>query len=113
MLGTLGLGAVMLRNVLERRAEIALLKSIGFTTRQVAQLVLSENTVLLMWGLVVGTISALLAMMPHLLSIGGDFSWSSAVGMLIAVAIAGTLAALVAVRSATLLPSLDTLRREI
>lgn len=113
LLGTLGLGAVMLRNVLERRAEIALLKSIGFTTRQVAQLVLSENTVLLMWGLVVGTISALLAMMPHLLSIGGDFSWSSAVGMLIAVAIAGTLAALVAVRSATQLPTLDTLRREI
>lgn len=113
LLGTLGLGAVMLRNVLERRAEIALLKSIGFTVRQTALLVLSENTVLLLWGLVVGTISALLAMLPHLLSIGGDFPWSSAIAMLAAVAIAGTLAALVAVRSATQLPPLDTLRREM
>lgn len=113
LLGTLGLGAVMLRNVLERRAEIALLKSVGFTARQTALLVLSENTVLLFWGLVVGTISALLAMLPHLLSIGGDFPWGSAIGMLIAVAIAGTLAALFAVRSATQLPTLETLRREI
>lgn len=113
LLGTLGLGAVMLRNVLERRSEIALLKSVGFTARQTALLVLSENTVLLFWGLIVGTISALLAMLPHLLSIGGDFPWSNAIGMLLAVAVAGTLAALVAVRSATHLPTLDTLRREI
>lgn len=113
LLGTLGLGTVMLRNVLERRAEIALLKSIGFTARQTAILVLSENSVLLFWGLLVGAISALLAMMPHLLSIGGDFPWTSALGMLAAVAITGTLAALAAVRSATRLPTLDTLRREI
>lgn len=113
LLGTLGLGAVMLRNVLERRSEIALLKSIGFTGKQTAILVLSENTVLLMWGLAVGTISALLAMLPHLLSVGGDFPWDDAAIMLVAVAIAGTLAALVAVRSAVKLPTLETLRREV
>lgn len=113
LLGTLGLGAVMLRNVLERRSEIALLKSIGFTSRQTAVLVLSENSVLLMWGLAVGTVSALLAMLPHLLSVGGDFPWDDAALMLIAVAVAGTLAALVAVRSAVRLPTLETLRREI
>ncbi len=113
LLGTLGLGAVMLRNVLERRSEIALLKSIGFTSKQTAILVLSENTVLLLWGLVVGSISALLAMLPHLLSIGGDFPWDSATSMLVAVAVAGTLAALAAVASAVRLPTLETLRREI
>lgn len=113
LLGTLGLGAVMLRNVLERRSEIALLKSIGFTTRQTAILVLSENTVLLLWGLIVGTVSALLAMLPHLLSIGTDFPWGNATLMLIAVAVVGTLAASVAVRSAVRLPTLETLRREI
>ncbi|MDB5335517.1 MAG: FtsX-like permease family protein [Planctomycetaceae bacterium] len=113
LLGTLGLGAVMLRNVLERRSEIALLKSIGFTTRQTAILVLSENTVLLMWGLIVGTVSALLAMLPHLLSIGTDFPWGNAILMLLAVAVVGTLAASAAVRSAVKLPTLETLRREI
>ena len=113
LLGTLGLGTVMLRNVLERRSEIALLKSIGFTGRQTAILVLCESSVLLLWGLTVGTISALLAMLPHLLSIGTDFPWDDAALMLIAVAVAGTLAALVAVRSAVRLPTLETLRREI
>ena len=113
LLGTLGLGAVMLRNVIERRSEIALLKSLGFTGRQIAILVICENSILLMWGLAVGTISALLAMLPHLLSIGADFPWDAAACLLIAVAVAGTLAALVAVRSAIILPTLETLRREI
>ena len=112
LLGTLGLGAVMLRNVLERRSEIALLKSIGFTNKQTSILVLCENSVLLMWGLTVGTISALLAMLPHLLSIGGDFPWDDAATMLVAVAVAGTVAALAAVGSAVRLPTLETLRRE-
>lgn len=113
LLGTLGLGAVMLRNVLERRSEIALLKSVGFTSRQTGWLVLAENSLLLMWGLAVGTVSALLAMLPHLVSTGADFPWPTAAGMLIAVAIAGTLAALAAVRSAIQLPILETLRREL
>lgn len=112
LLGTLGLAAVMLRNVIERRAEIALLRAVGFTGRQVGILILCETTVLLIWGLLAGTISALLAMLPHLLSIGADVPWGSAAMMLTAVFIAGTLAALIAVRTALNLPVLGTLRAE-
>lgn len=33
LLGTLGLGAVLLRGVVERRGELALLRELGFTGR--------------------------------------------------------------------------------
>lgn len=112
LLGTLGLAAVMLRNVIERRAEIALLRSVGYSSKQVAGLILCETTVLLLWGLVVGTASALLAMLPHLLSIGADVPWASAGVMLSSVFVVGTLAALIAVRAALKLPVLATLRSE-
>jgi putative ABC transport system permease protein len=112
LLGTLGLAAVMLRNVIERRGEIALLRSVGFSAKQVAILILCETTVLLLWGLVVGTLSALLSMLPHLVSIGADVPWSSAGLMLTSVFVFGTLAALIAVRAALKLPVLATLRAE-
>ena len=36
VLGTIGLGAVLLRNVLERRGEIALLRAVGFRKQTLA-----------------------------------------------------------------------------
>ncbi|MGH7129201.1 MAG: ABC transporter permease, partial [Planctomycetaceae bacterium] len=78
LLGTLGLATVMLRNVLERRAELALLRAVGFATGSVSALVLWENALLLLWGLVAGTVSALLAMLPHLTSTGADPRWLAA-----------------------------------
>src|SRR5262249_42860094 len=75
LLGTVGLAVVMLRNVLERRSELALLRALGFRDLQVSWLVLCENALLLVWGLATGTASALLAMVPHLVSTGADVPW--------------------------------------
>ncbi len=55
LLGTFGLGTVMLRNVLERRSELALLRAVGFKNAKLAALVLIENALLLLWGLTAGT----------------------------------------------------------
>ena len=110
LLGTIGLATVMLRNVLERRSELALLRAVGFRDSGLAWLVLSENALLLAWGLVCGTVSALLAMLPHLLTIGADVRWSEVVLILCGVFLTGTLASLAAVRSAVKTPVLETLR---
>lgn len=112
LLGTFGLATVMLRNVLERRSELALLRSVGFLNSRIVVLVLCENAFLLIWGLAAGTVSALIAMAPHLLSIGADVPWK-AVGLILgAVAVAGMLAALLAVYEAVRTPVLATLRSE-
>lgn len=112
LLGTLGLATVMLRNVVERRSELALLRAIGMTGANVALIVLSENAFLLIWGLLSGTVSALLAMLPHLLSTGADLPWESGILILLAVLITGMLAALLAVVDAIRAPILTTLRAQ-
>ena len=112
LLGTLGLATVMLRNVVERREELALLRAVGFRRSGLSIMVLSENAMLLIWGLAAGTVSALLAMLPHLLSVGADTPWTDGAKLLIAVFIVGMAAALFAVREAGRTPIVSTLRGE-
>jgi ABC-type lipoprotein release transport system permease subunit len=111
-LGTLGLGAVLLRNVLERRREIALLRAVGFRTRDLAAVVLSENSLLLFLGVLTGALSAALAIVPALLERGGGFAFESAAALLLAVVASGILSSLLAVRSALRSPLLEALRSE-
>jgi hypothetical protein len=112
LLGTVGLATVMLRNVLERRGELALLKAVGFRQRGLVWMVLVETALLLGWGLVCGTVAALLAMGPHLLSRGADVPWLSVGGLLVGVFAVGLLAAGFAARAAVRTPTLATLRSE-
>ena len=51
VLGTLGLGAILLRNVLERRRELALLRALGYTQSDFLTMVVAENVLLLVGGL--------------------------------------------------------------
>jgi len=112
LLGTLGLATVMLRNVLERAGEFALLRAVGFRNGQVARIVAWENALLLGGGLLCGAASALLAMSPHLLSAVADVPWGSLAMMLGSVFALGMLASLAAVGAAVKLPLLSTLRGE-
>ncbi|HSG72353.1 MAG TPA: ABC transporter permease, partial [Planctomycetaceae bacterium] len=112
LLGTIGLGTVMLRNVVERRSELSLLRAVGFRNRSVGSLVVWENLFLLCWGLVSGTVSALLAMTPHLVSTGADVPWRSGLLLLAGVFATGMLSVVFAVRQAVHTPVLSTLRGE-
>lgn len=112
LLGTFGLGTVMLRNVIERRAELALLRAVGFKPSAIRRLVLFENAFLLACGLVVGTCSALLAMLPHLLSTGADVPWLSGAGLLVGIFGVGLLAATGATAEAVRTPIVASLRGE-
>jgi ABC-type antimicrobial peptide transport system permease subunit len=110
LLGTFGLGTVMLRNVIERRSELALLRAVGYRPSAIRQLVLLENAFLLACGLIVGTVSALLAMLPHLLSTGADVPWLSGAGLLVGIFAVGLLAATGATAEAVRTPIVATLR---
>ncbi|MSU60881.1 MAG: ABC transporter permease [Pedosphaera sp.] len=73
LLGSVGLGVVVLRNVLERRSELAVLLAVGFRRRAVQRLVVTEHGALLLMGLGVGVLAALVAVLPALLSPRGEF----------------------------------------
>ena len=66
MLGAIGLAVVLLRGLIERRAELALLTAVGFRPGARVRLVLVENAFLLVVGLVVGAGGALLGILPTL-----------------------------------------------
>jgi putative ABC transport system permease protein len=68
LLGSVGLGIVVLRNVLERRSELAVLLAVGFRRHQVQRLLLLENGALLLLGLLIGAGAAGVAVLPALLA---------------------------------------------
>ncbi len=77
LLGSAGLGVVVLRNVLERRGELALLQAVGFRRRALQWLVLSEHAALLALGLGIGVVAALVAIFPALRAPGTDLPLGS------------------------------------
>jgi ABC-type lipoprotein release transport system permease subunit len=112
LLGTVGLAAVQLRNVLERRGELALLQAAGFRRALLARMVLIENCVLLLAGLLAGVAAALIAVLPHLLSRAATIPWQSLAATLALVLATGTIAGLAAVRVVLSAPLLQALREE-
>lgn len=112
LLGTLGLGAVLWRNVLERRRELAVLKALGYERQHFFGMVIAENLVLLTGGLGVGTAAALLAIAPAFLDRGGRMPIASLSALLGAVLAAGLFASIAATIAAQRSPTLPALRAE-
>lgn len=111
VLGTLGLATVLLRNVLERRRELALLRAIGYNSKHFALMVITENAFLVCCGLVTGALCALVAIGPAFVSRGGQFPALS-MWLLLSVFIVGLFASLAATVAALRTPLLPALRAE-
>ncbi len=112
VLGTLGLGAILLRNVLERRRELALLRALGYTPSSFFAMVVAENVFLLVGGLLVGATSALVAIAPVFLDRGGRLPAVTLALLLAGVLGTGLLASIGATAAALRAPLLSALRTE-
>ena len=110
LLGTIGLGVVLVRNVIDRRGELATLRAFGFRRRRLVFVVLAENAFLLLVGIGVGVMAALLAVLPSL--IGKSLPWSSLALALALVVVVGMLSSVAAVSSALRVPLLPLLKAE-
>jgi len=112
MLGTVGLAIILLRNVLERRKELALLRAVGYSARHFTLMVITENAFLVCCGLLTGTLSALLAIAPAFFSRSGHLSTLSLGLLLLTVLVSGLAASIVATIAALRAPLLPALRSE-
>jgi putative ABC transport system permease protein len=113
LLGTLGLGAVVLRNVLERRRELALLSAVGYQPRDIMVTLLAETGSMLMTGMLVGAGAAGLAIAPAVLARDGHaLGMSHAVLLVTAVALCGIATTVLATRLATAGSLLESLKSE-
>jgi ABC-type antimicrobial peptide transport system permease subunit len=112
LLGSAGLGIIVLRDVLERRGELGLLLAVGFRRRALEKLVLAEHGALLVTGIAIGIISAAAAVLPALLSPGAPLPYLSLVITLSAVCLNGILWTWLATRYALRGDLLEALRNE-
>jgi len=112
LLGTLGLGIILVRNTTERRGELATLQACGFPRKRISGMVFNEHCFLLILGIMLGTGAALLAVAPHLAQDSGDVPWLSLALTLLAILVVGGMATTVSVRLAFRRSLLSELREE-
>lgn len=112
LLGTAGLGILVSRHVLERRGELGLMQAVGFLPGALRRLVLGEHLVLLAAGLLLGVVSALLAVWPALRQGGGDLPLGFLGLLLAAVFVFGVAVCAAAVQAAIRGRLIEAIRRE-
>lgn len=110
VLGCVGLVAVVLRNVLERRRELALLRAAGFTGSDLRTMVATEHAFVVITGIGIGLAAAALAIAPMLMARGG--APLRALLWILPVAAAALLAAWAASASVRRLPIVQSLRND-
>lgn len=91
LLGSVGLGVVVLRNALERRRELAILTALGYARRALGRLLLGEHALLLVLGLGVGSLAAIVAVIPASQVAGAPASGRAALLLLALMAANGAL----------------------
>ena len=88
LVGTAGLGVVMVRSVRERRHEIGMLRAIGFRTGLVRGALLSEAGLIAAQGTVIGAVLGLVVTRQLLTGLGDDMPFSVPwVGLVVIVAV--------------------------
>jgi putative ABC transport system permease protein len=110
LLGTIGLAVVQLRSVLERRGELALMRAGGFARKRLAWMVVCENAVLLVGGLLVGCIAAAIALIPQWAPHGASVPWAVLGTLVGTITLVGIAAGWLATRSALRAPIVPALR---
>jgi ABC-type antimicrobial peptide transport system permease subunit len=112
ILGSIGLGLVVLRNVLDRRGELAMLQAVGFNKPALKRMVFYEHGGLMIGGLVCGIIAALVAVGPALRSHGSEVPYVSLLATIAAIAVSGLIWIRVAAAFALSGEMLEALRNE-
>ena len=112
LLGTFGVVAVLLRNVVDYRGEFAMMLAMGFRRGQLVRMVALENGALLAAGVIVGTVSALVAVAPQLADRASDVGWASLAAIIAATLAVGLVSCAAAASAAMRGDLLGALRSE-
>jgi putative ABC transport system permease protein len=112
ILGSIGLGLVVLRNVLDRRGELAMLRAVGFDKITLRKMIFHEHSGLMLGGLACGVIAALVAVGPALKSPGAQSASFSLILTIGAIGISGMIWIWIAAHFALGGEMLDALRSE-
>lgn len=91
ILGTVGLGISLARNIQDRGYEISILQATGIQKNYIFQIISTEHMILLLAGTFTGAIAAFIATIPSVLSEFVQASWQTAVFIITIILINGWL----------------------
>ena len=112
LLGTLGVGAVLARNVLERQREWGLLRAVGYQSWHLSVMVVAESAALVVGGVLLGTAAAALAIAPAIAQRSQSLPLGTLGGVLASVVAAGLLSSLLALGVASRVPVVSAIKNE-
>ncbi len=112
ILGSVGLGLVVLLNVLDRRAELAMIRAVGFSIKTIKLTIFIEHTALMLAGLICGCISAVIAVFPVIAASASQIPFLSLTAIISCIAASALLWIYFATSTALKGPLLDALRNE-
>jgi len=100
ILGIIGLGIILLRNLGQRRQEYAIMMATGFPISDIRSMILRDQVKILLTGIFTGLISAVVATLPSL-NLSSGLPWKTLTVMLLTLVIVGLSSSVVALRSIT------------
>jgi hypothetical protein len=112
IIGTIGLGIILLRNVHERRKELALMLAVGYRRKQLFTLVFLENLYLLVAGWVIGILAAIVGILPSLLSPSFDLQGGFIIFLTLGILISGLIWIYFPLKNALSKPLISALKNE-
>jgi ABC-type antimicrobial peptide transport system permease subunit len=112
IIGTIGLGIVLLRNLADRKREIALYQAIGFKQSYILKLILTENLFILLAGIGIGIVAAFAGILPSFFSPAFHFSKIFLPGLIVIIFLNGLAWIYFPVKSALRKNLVGALRKE-
>lgn len=111
ILGVFGLGFMLIRNYELRRKEFALLMASGYNTSRITKYIITDQVIVLVWGILTGTLSAITATLPSLRN-SGSMSPGLILAMILAIFLTGMAILLLSVKKVKKANLLIQLRRD-
>jgi ABC-type antimicrobial peptide transport system permease subunit len=111
ILGVFGLGFMLIRNYDLRRKEFALLMATGYSTLRITKYILTDQVIILVWGILTGTLSAIVATLPSLKN-SGSMSFSLIIVMILAIFLTGIAILILSVKKVSNTNLLIQLRKD-
>ncbi|MBL9185294.1 MAG: ABC transporter permease [Verrucomicrobiaceae bacterium] len=112
LLGTAGLGVLVARHVLERKGELGLMQALGFRSGALRTMILGEHAALLVIGVLLGSLTAALAVFPALKQGGGDLPLTFLGSLIGGILLLGLVICLLATVFAVRGKLIESIRRE-
>ena len=111
ILGALGFGFIILRNVQDRQSEIATLKAIGFVNSDISSTLFKEHSILLFWAVFCGAITALISWIPLFVT-NASLPLGRILTILALILLTGVISCFISSRASTKFKFLEVLKNE-